>query len=550
MIDQTTLVIILIGLILVLTFLLVRRIRSEKRIMAVFQQIDIDQFADFVRFNATDGSIQVIARKVSDFLKGSFGCERIIFMRKQRAHLELNYYHGIRGFRRDEFRFRYSSDLSDVLRGDSLPRPVSDLALHLPASVLERLNHHGFDQFFPIFWRDNLYGIYLIKSTMATSSPSFRLLVASLAQSLAAAYHIKWHEARYERIEKRKIKPAKVPVKSDSPVEPGIGFVKLIKNRQTDSLITQIGQMLKRELSLGDIALLFEPVDRNAPIQVWQSGNDETISPPEREEFMELLSNLPERDFLKLTRSQDRSADVQDNSNGLLHGSGFRFAARFPISSRRRGLIAWSSTQNPEATVNRLESFGRVTKDLVENAEAYEYVEAMSNTDNLTGLANQRYFHKRLGEEINRATRYKRSLSLIIFDLDDLKGINDKYGHLAGNAVLKRMGQILRSSIRAIDVIARYGGDEFCVIMPEADAAMCQRFMERLRNKISSSKFAIDDAVTGLDCTISQGGAVFPDSGQDAKTLMHAADIALLKAKDMGRDRSVMSSCHEQSPPA
>ena len=547
MVNQTILVVALVGLILALTFLLIKRIRSERRIMAVIKRIDLDQFADFVRFNATDGSIQMIARKVSDFLKNSFGCDRIIFMRKQRANLELNYYHGIRAFRRDEFRFRFSRALADNLQGGPWPRPISELDSNLPASVIERLNHHQFDQFFPIYWRENLYGIYFIRSTMITNTPSFRLLIASLAQSLSAAYHIKWHEARYDRIEKQSALISKTKPRADAASLSNTGLLKLIKHRQTDSLIFQIGQMLKKELSLGELALMYEPTDRNAPIQVWQSGNQETAPLLEREKFLELYSRLPEKDHLELGQTDSSGKAEQKGASNLLDGLGFKFAARFPVSSRRRGLIAWSSSTSPSATTSRLENIGRITRGLVENAEEYEKIEAMSNTDSLTGLANQRYFHKRLGEEINRATRYNRYLSLIIFDLDEMKGINDRYGHLAGNEVLKRMGQILRSSIRAIDVIARYGGDEFCVIMPEADEAMCQRFMERLRTKISSSKFAVDNSDSELRCTISQGGAVFPENGQDAKTLMHSADIGLLRAKELGRDRFVMISSCEPS---
>ena len=177
---------------------------------------------------------------------------------------------------------------------------------------------------------------------------------------------------------------------------------------------------------------------------------------------------------------------------------------------------------------------------LVDNAESYKSMEEMSYTDNLTGLANQRYFSKRLDEEISRAKRYNRKLALIFFDLDDLKTTNDRYGHLAGDAVLRQVGQILRKNVRTIDVVARYGGDEFCIIMPEADATTCVKFMDRLKAEVSNWEFAVEDLANQVSCTISQGCALFPEHADNSKQLFHAADTALMKAKESGRNTSLL----------
>jgi len=180
--------------------------------------------------------------------------------------------------------------------------------------------------------------------------------------------------------------------------------------------------------------------------------------------------------------------------------------------------------------------------DLMVNAESFEEVESLSYTDNLTGLANQRYFVRRLDEEIDRARRYSRSLGLIIFDIDELKGINDRYGHQAGDQVLRQMGVTLGNSIRSIDVVARYGGDEFCIIMPESDRATCARFMQRLQKKIESSRFRLNQIEREVTCTVSLGGAIFPDNAENAEQLIYTADMALLKAKESGRNQSFVSS--------
>jgi two-component system cell cycle response regulator len=258
-----------------------------------------------------------------------------------------------------------------------------------------------------------------------------------------------------------------------------------------------------------------------------------------------LIRQFNHTEVLSIADLAARGSDVQTLLRQM-RAAGLTHMTRLLLTSRRSGLWAWSGGGSPQAVNQNLESLRSQAKDLVENAESYERIEEMSYTDGLTGLANQRYFHKRLREEIDRAKRYRRSLALIIFDLDDLKSINDTYGHLAGDAVLRRLGQILRGSIRAIDVIARYGGDEFCVIMPEADRATCERFMQRLQEKISSSQFAVKEIEGDAHRTISQGGAVYPEHGDSYARLLEAADAALLRAKETGRNKYLLYDSADQ----
>ena len=532
---QIMLIVILAILVVILSILLVIRIRREKQQSSAIRRMDLDDFSDFLRSNSVEGTIQTVAGRVSEFLKGTFGCEKIVFLRKQRGLLELNYYHGIRGFKRHEFRLRYSEALGSKLQTTFMPRPLSDLSAMLPEPFTRKLESLEIDTFFPVYWRSNLYGLYFVKSNLTLDSPSFTLLIAGLAQSLAAAYHIKWHETRYQKLEQKiKVEPASSADPRGRSGKAG-SILKLVRHRNSESIVPRIIEMVEKELKFTQVLFFYEPRDKDGPLMFWKDGVQAMVELPERAEFsrtcQELMSNGPCA-VTDLVR-KDRRTPVWLEQ---VKAAGLAYVSCFPITSRRLGLLAWSGGQHPRQLASRLETFHSNACDLVENAESYERIEEMSYTDNLTGLANQRYFRKRLSEEISRAKRYERSLALIIFDLDDLKTINDKYGHLAGDAVLKRLGQILRSSIRAIDIIARYGGDEFCVIMPEADGATCERFMNRLQLKISSSKFGIDATEGDLRCTISQGGAVFPDSASGEKELMHAADMALLQAKESGRN--------------
>jgi len=174
------------------------------------------------------------------------------------------------------------------------------------------------------------------------------------------------------------------------------------------------------------------------------------------------------------------------------------------------------------------------------NIHQYMLIEKMSYTDFVTELYNYRYFYKRLKEEIFRAKRFDRMLALVIFDIDNFKLFNDTYGHQAGDEVLKDLSKLVTRSVRAIDVVSRYGGEEFCIIMPDTGFANCLIFIERLRKKIEFHKFSSNFFKEGYKITVSIGGAIYPIDSQTADRLIYCADMALLKAKAEGRNRSIM----------
>jgi diguanylate cyclase (GGDEF)-like protein len=163
-------------------------------------------------------------------------------------------------------------------------------------------------------------------------------------------------------------------------------------------------------------------------------------------------------------------------------------------------------------------------------------MEEIATTDSLTGLANLRSFRLSLEEELNRAVRYGDPLSVLMADLDNFKNINDTHGHPRGDAVLKETAKIMIDIMRKVDLVGRYGGEEFVVIMPHTDLAGALRAAERVRAAVEEKHFEGLPAAGAL--TISIGvTTLFENVGTDIDGLIKAADEALYRAKANGRNR-------------
>ena len=161
----------------------------------------------------------------------------------------------------------------------------------------------------------------------------------------------------------------------------------------------------------------------------------------------------------------------------------------------------------------------------------------MAVTDSLTGLYVRRYFMVKLQEEIHRAERYSKRLSVVMADLDRFKRINDTYGHDAGDRALKAISKFLQKNIRDVDAMARYGGEEFVMLIPDADKGAAFCLAERLREELANVK------LEGLPpITISLGIATYPTYGTDIEDLIKKADAAMYAAKQKGRNKAVKYS--------
>jgi diguanylate cyclase (GGDEF)-like protein len=173
----------------------------------------------------------------------------------------------------------------------------------------------------------------------------------------------------------------------------------------------------------------------------------------------------------------------------------------------------------------------------VENVSLHEMVSQQAVTDELTGLANNRSLRDWLAREAARAQRFSHDLSLLMLDIDDFKQVNDTYGHLQGDAVLRMVGRVLESEARAVDQPARYGGEEFVIALPETDTEGAAGLAERVRSLIAAEGVPRVDGDGTIGVTASIGVASIPATARDVSELIAVADTALYEAKRAGKDR-------------
>lgn len=186
-----------------------------------------------------------------------------------------------------------------------------------------------------------------------------------------------------------------------------------------------------------------------------------------------------------------------------------------------------------EEMIRELEELSKRAGPAIENARRFKEARQLADLDALTGLHNRRYFHETLAREVARAHRYGRQLALIVFDLDDFKAINDRIGHLSGDAVLAETAERVREAVRTADIPCRVGGDEFAVVLPESSTHDADQLYHRLRGAVSSRP-------------VGQAGRLFLSAGiaelqrdDDPTAFFERADEALYRAKELGKGRVV-----------
>jgi diguanylate cyclase (GGDEF)-like protein len=314
----------------------------------------------------------------------------------------------------------------------------------------------------------------------------------------------------------------------------------------TVSLLYELGDLFKT--TVGADGVLALGVEDSAG----KIGLQEVMSHNFPDKAATRLKTFFNEDFLaKLVQIPDESPEryVIRHSPGNLGVSGTNAIFIIPVVWQRvlYGMIIFYRKQTAEETgPERLETFVKQITEYIGLAlsrkNAYSNMQRISLTDNLTNLSNRRLFDYAIEREFKRVKRSGKSLSLLLIDIDHFKNINDCYGHTAGDFILEQISALLMSSIRGIDIAARYGGEELAVILPETERNDAMMIAERFREAVTATEFVFHNQV--LRITVSVGVATCDDkTAQEISTaniLVLAADQALYRAKQLGRNLAIV----------
>jgi diguanylate cyclase (GGDEF)-like protein len=293
------------------------------------------------------------------------------------------------------------------------------------------------------------------------------------------------------------------------------------------------GRTLEAAASLPgvDAALLTVPVGEEPPlVRALGMSADETQRRP--------ISGPPDGRAARAVRVSYHYAEDE-----LLSGDAFIYggvAVPVPLDDGASGSLA-IFTRSPahqfeEAAVRELEELAQQAGPAIVNAVRFREARRQADLDALTRLHNRRVFHEALGRETARARRYERRLSLIVFDVDDFKAVNERLGHLGADDVLAEVGRRVRATVRLTDLACRVGGDEFAILMPESTVQDGVTLSERLQAAIASP------AVLQAGHVRLSAGVAELVSADDARSLFERADHALSRAKGEGKGRVVLAS--------
>jgi len=263
-------------------------------------------------------------------------------------------------------------------------------------------------------------------------------------------------------------------------------------------------------------------IKQNADITIKEYENwiseTGTVNADEKAVFSKLLENFIHLDFTE-EEAISHWINIVSNAKNLETKMGRKIGAYTAI-------VDYFTNEKPV-----------MNSPMLIEIQMFKQTEQLAMVDSLTGLFNRRYMETMLKKEYTRCERYSKDFSVCILDIDDFKHINDTKGHPFGDLVLKNLSALLQDLVREEDVVCRYGGEEFLIIIPETDAEGAVILGNRIRSALKETKFFIENKIT-----FSAGTATFPACARDVETLVNAADSALYQAKFSGKDRVIAAT--------
>jgi diguanylate cyclase (GGDEF)-like protein/putative nucleotidyltransferase with HDIG domain len=321
---------------------------------------------------------------------------------------------------------------------------------------------------------------------------------------------------------------------------------KIVSIIDLESLANEMLPTINKALGIKQAILLFEETDSGdfisqysypKEIQEKNNGPKFSVDNPIIDWFIEESSPL----ILTEIDGKPQFKGLWQEEREVLLNSDIELLCPIKRRGKLIGILALGKKQSnslySHEDIGLITSLADQASIIIDNAQLLSKAIAKGNTDELTKLANFRYFQERLDQEIARSIRFNTTFSLTILDIDLLKTYNDKFGHLAGDKVLRKIGECLRISTRSIDIPARYGGDEFAIILPGTSLNAAYTVAERTRKFIES-----ECNIQSIPVTASFGVACWPIDGPTKEELIAKADAALYQAKQTGRNKTCLSS--------
>ena len=333
---------------------------------------------------------------------------------------------------------------------------------------------------------------------------------------------------------------------------------RLIGNYDANWILSKIASSLRNALHFEIVVIGLLDSKRDVFVSraqaglddIWEEVRDREIPANEILQFMRPGNRISQSYFIPYTKlwRDDYFLYLRKEDEGLrLQDWSALDLILVPLVDGERTIgyisVREASDGKPPTTekVQALEIFASQAVAALQSARQYEEIHHLTQLDSLTGAYNHRYFQDTLRKEIHRHQRLKHGLAVAMIDIDNFKSLNDTYGHPAGDAVLKGLVDELNVNVREIDVVCRYGGEEFAIIFPETPADKAHEVVSRLRACIAAREFCIDEAGNTIRITVSSGVAIYPQDGGSAIDIIAKADSALYAAKRAGKNVVVMA---------